>query len=261
LELRYFLRLIAYLPLKNLSNTTKTVLVLVGVILISGLTIPQAYLRYIEKREFRPPFEKALTKNIQILDDLRGATSLSEYQGHIWLAYCTSSQEENANVLLHQKVAKLRAKFPDETIKTAIFVVDATIEQKDTLSAYRQSFSEFLTEDDYVIAANVRVLQKYLKNEFRFALLPYEKDGLWLYDHDLIILDRMPVKESGVGAVLAHLRGHLNFTKAIELDQQAIKENKPNAPFEEQLNKILVDSIQYFIDNPDEEDPLLSGEQ
>lgn len=213
------------------------------------------------KREFRPPFEKALTKNIQLLDDQRGIISLTEFQGSIWVAYCTSSQDENQNLTIQNKVKRLRAKFPEEAIKACVFVVDATTEEAEKLSAYRTAHGEDFTDNDYIIAANVEVLKKYLKNEFRFSLYPYEKDGKWIYDQDLILLDRMPTSEDGVGAVLAHLRGHLDFTKAIELDEEAMRNHAKTAPYEEQLNQVMVDSIRYFIENPNEEDAALSGEK
>jgi len=247
--------------LKKPSNITTTVLVLLGIIIASGVLIPMAYIRFMNSREFRPPFEKALTKNIQILDDLRGPTSLSEFEDSIWIAYCSSSQEGNENALIMEKVKALRARFPETELKTAIFIVDATIEQKEALAAYRAKFKDSLTENDYVIAANVKVLQKYLKNEFRFALLPYEKEGTWLYDRDLIILDRLPADANGNRPILSHMRGHLDFAKAIELDQEAMKEGAKMAPYEMRLDQRLVDSIQYLIDNPHEEDPALSGEQ
>lgn len=244
-----------------MSNNTKTVLVLVAIMLASGLLIPQAYMRYLNKRDFRPPFEKALTKNIQILDDLRGVTSLSEFEDEIWLAYCSSTQAENENTLIHKKVQALRARFPDQTLKAAVFLVDVPTDQPEALKAYREAQAEFLTESDYLIASNVEVLQKYIKNEFQFSLLPYDKEGVWLYDQNLIILDRIPADKNGKRPVLAHMRGHLDFVRAIEQDQIAMESHASQAPHEEQLNQLLVGSIQYLIDNPDEEDAALSGEQ
>ncbi len=228
--------------------------------LISGLVIPQAYIRYMNSRDFRPPFEKGLTKNIRILDDLRGITSLDEFGGYMWVAYCSSSQADNKNLLLHKKMKQLRAKFPNETIKAAVFLVDVTIDETEKLTAYRTEHSDYLTDNDYVIAGNAEVLHKYLRNEFRFEGIPYEKDGVWNYDRDLIILDRLPEDKDGNRPVLAHMRGQLDFHSAIELDQEAMKNNAKYVPNEERVNQLLVDTIQYFIANPNEEDAPLSGE-
>ena len=228
--------------------------------LISGLVIPQAYMRYLNSREFRPPFEKGLTKNIRILDDLRGVTSLDEFGGYIWVTYCSSSQEENQNALLHHKVNKLRAKFPQETIKAAIFLVDVTIEEKEKLSDYRLKYAKLFTKDDYVIAGNAEVVHKYLRNEFRFEGIPYEKDGLWKYDRDIIILDRLPADKDGNRPTLAHMRGQLDFHGAVTKDQEAMKNNAKFAPHEQAVNQLFVDTIQYLVANPNEEDKPLSGE-
>ncbi len=215
----------------------------------SGVLIPQAYLRYMNNREFRPPFEKRLHKNIQLLDDLRGVISLAEFDHQIWVTYATTSAESSRNVLVHEKVQALRQRFPETEIRACIFLVDVTPEQKELLSIYRKALGEVLTEQDYLIAGNVQILQKYMKNEFRFSQVPYEKDDSWLYDRDLILVDSKQ-----------HLRGHLDFAKAQSLDQEAVKEGKP-VSIERRIDERLVQSIQYFIDHPEEEDPALSGEQ
>jgi len=238
-----------YLALKRLSNTTITVLVLIGIMLLSGTLIPQAYMRYMNNREFRPPFEKRLTKNIQLLDDLRDVISISEFEGALWIAYSTTSDTSLRNTLAHDKMYALRKSFPEKPIKTCIFLVDATTEQKELLEQYRADHPKLLTKDDYVIAANVRVLQKYMKNEFRFSLLPYEKEGRWIYDKDLVLVDNK-----------LHLRGHLDFQKAIELDQAAAQEGKA-LTLESKVDQLFYDSVKYLLEHPDEEDPALYGEQ
>ena len=243
------------------NNTTALVLGLVAIMLASGLIIPQAYMRYMNNLDFRPPFEKGLTKNIRILDDLRGITSLDEFGGHLWVAYCTSTQEGNENLVIQQKVKALRARFPQETIKAALFVVDASITEPEKLAAYRAKHSEVLTDHDYVIAGNAEVLQKYLRNEFRFDGVPYEKEGAWIYDHDVIVLDRIPADENGNRPTLAHMRGHINFVDAIQRDQDGIKTNAKYVRAEEDANKLLVNTITYLIENPNEEDQHLSGQQ
>ncbi len=243
--------------MKPLADTTKTVLILAAIIIASGALIPPAYVRYLNSREFRPPFEKALTKNIQLLDDKRNVISLSVFHGNIWLAYCSSTQE--VNKLNHEKVTNLRKQFPDTEIKACIFIVDATEKEKQKLINYRKTHSAFLTDSDYIVAANIKVVQKYIKNEFRFSLLPYEKDGKWTYDHDLILLDQISEGTSTLPqAALCHMRGHFNFTKAQSLDLQLKKSEEPMI-YEERLDQLLHDSVSYLLDNPNEEDPALKG--
>ncbi len=243
------------------ANTTTIVLILVGIILISGIFVPQAYMRYLNNREFRPPFEKGITKNIRILDDLRGITSLEEFGGSLWVTYCSTTAPDHQNTLLHEKMQALRARFPEETIKAAIFLVDVTIDHPEQLAAYRQANAAYLTEADYIIAGNAEVVHKYLRNEFRFEGIPYEKDGRWHYDQDLIILDRLPADESGKRPVLAHMRGQIDFHGAIAADRDAMKAHAKYVPHEERTNQLLVDTIQYLIVNPNEEDAPLSGEK
>jgi|GEM_PF-4437249 len=227
----------------------------------SGLIIPRAYIQYMNNRDFRPPFLSRIDYNIKILDDKRGVTSLDEFAGFLWVAYCTSSHENNDNVLIHKKVQALRAKFPDQQIKAAIFMVDATVEEAEKLSIYRQKHANFLTDEDYVIAANAEPLQKFLRNELQFEGIAYEKEGNWIYDPDLIIFDRLPSNKKGQWKVLAHIRGHFDYETAIMKDKEAMKQKQKVAPYEQKINDDLVRSFQYFIKNPNEKDKALMGEQ
>lgn len=245
--------------MKPLENTTKTVLVLLAIILLSGLLIPKAYFKYVSSREFRPPFEKGLTKNIELLDDQKGVISLSEFQGQIWIAYCTASAIPNT--LAQEKIKSLRASFPAIQLKTCAFLVDATETEGEKLKAYRTAHAATLTDSDRIVAANITVIQKYLKNEFRFALLPHLKDSVWTYDSDLILLDQIPEENKGLPqAALCHMRGHFNFEKATALDQALTDDGK--APiYMNRLTQVLIDSVAYLLENPNEEDPALIGEQ
>ena len=228
--------------------------------LISGILVPIAYLKFLNNQEFRPPFEKGLGRNIQLLDDKRGVISLGEFDSGIWLAYCTSSQEKNENSLIHKKVSDLRKRFPNTDIKACIFLVDASENEPEKLTQYRISHPT-LADADYIVAAKIPVVQKYLKNEFRFSVYPYEKEDRWIYDYDLIILDNLPQKEKTLpNALLCHMRGHLNFKRAQEIDQEAIKNNSPMAA-EQRLDELFVKTIQYLIDNPAEESAPLQGDR
>ncbi len=231
------------------SNKFKTVIVLVAIMATSGFLVPKAYLKYMNNRDFRPPFEKRLLKNIQLMDDVKGVISLTEFDNSIWFAYSTTSKAEKRNILVHKKIKALRERFPKQQFKTCIFLVDATPEDKSLLRSYREEEAQWLTEDDHIIAANVAILQKYMKNEFRFSQLPYLKEGEWIYDKDLIIIDNKQ-----------HLRGHLDFEKAQKVDQESAQSGNPMMQ-ESRMNDLLVNSITYLLENPEEEDPALKGEK
>ena len=216
---------------------------------ISGIFVPRAYFKYINNSEFRPPFEKRLLKNIQLMDDTKGVISLTEFDNGIWLAYSTTTKKDARNTLVHEKVKALRARFPEQTFKTCIFLVDATPDDTSLLSSYRNEESKWLTKDDHIVAANVKILQKYMKNEFRFSQLPYLKDGLWIYDTDLIIIDNKQ-----------HLRGHLDFAKAREYDQESAQKGEAMLR-EGRVDALLTRSISHLLENPEEEDPALKGEK
>lgn len=103
----------------------------------------------------------------------------------------------------------------------------------------------------WVVASNDRpTLHKFIKNEFKANLLPYERDGKWNYDPSLVLIDRqrhvrravIPQKRGGASFVAT-----FDFDQAVAWDSQGIKTGTDLSNVE-QLETLLHQTIETVLE-------------
>lgn len=230
---------VCFSSLSTKKNNITLALILLAIAFVSGILIVNAYLKYVDNLDFRPPLERRLHKNLELLSDSGEIITISDLDGKLWLTFQTCAADGEKNETAHRIVEAARKRFPETQIYSCIFLVDTTPEELEQLKSYRKSV-DTLTENDFIVAAEVPLVQKYLKNEFRYGLLPYEKEGKWIYDSSIIAMgnDR-------------HRRGLFDFEKAAAQDQKIIQNNGVPKSLSE-LETNFARTIDYLIKNPDE---------
>lgn len=98
----------------------------------------------------------------------------------------------------------------------------------------------------WTVGANEREsLHKFIKNEFKASMLPYEREGRWFYDPSLVLIDKerhvrravVPQKRGGAAFV-----AKFDFEQAAQWDAEGIKTGTENSNVE-QLEILLNDTI------------------
>ncbi len=107
----------------------------------------------------------------------------------------------------------------------------------------------------WTVGANEREsLHKFIKNEFKASMLPYERDGEWFYDRSLVLIDQerhvrravVPQKRGGAAYVAS-----FDFEQAAKWDLEGIKTGTENSNVE-QLEILLIDTIDTVLNEEEE---------
>ena len=98
----------------------------------------------------------------------------------------------------------------------------------------------------WTVGSNERpTLHKFIKNEFKANMLPHEKDGKWLYDDSLVLIDKNRHVRRAVVPQVKRSKSEVisfDFSQAKEWDENLIKTgtDKNNV---EQMEVLLGDTI------------------
>jgi len=168
-------------------------------------------------------------------------------------------------VLVLQSLAKSQ---PDETVTGAMKALSEKFAERedvvlvtlmldpgksDELGGQLKGLAEELGAElpHWIVASNERpTLHKFIKNEFKANMLPYEEGGEWHYDRSLVLIDKnrhvrravVPQKRGGAPFVAA-----FDFEQAENWDEEGIKTGTELSNVE-QLENLLADTIEILLE-------------
>lgn len=245
-------------PKKLRATAFKLVIFMV----LSGILLTFAYNRYVSERSGkseRPSFLTKITEpEVELLTADRKMRNLQDLQGRVTLVLTLPTEPQPESEPSLKALEKVMAHFQDREVKPSVlvFVLDGSNTEPEKMSGV---LSQYGSEPDVlrVVASGdgKSSLRSFLKAKMRFNVTPTEKDGAFVYDSRLVLLDQH-----------LHVRGHpgasrgWDFEKVAGFDKQyeEAKKQYPDkeiAPPEftsESLTKMLIDSIEYLYANPDE---------
>ena len=203
----------------NPAQLRKTAFILVGLILIGAVAVTSSYIETAknQKEDFRPAFVNELKGHIQLQLSDGKVVNTSEIEEDIWLYYQTSFDERDS----HEEREKALALLPSEGVKQVVFFVDMDPNKEEDKPRMATLTSE---PGVWKVAAEAKVLEKYLKSGIRFGTIPHMKDGALIYDSSVALLkrDRPEGKNPRI-----HIRGEMfDFKKAKE---EALQRKNPAA--------------------------------
>jgi len=230
--------------------------------ILSGIVLTFAYNRYLQERSApsdRPSFLTKITEpDVELLTADGEIRNLQDLKGKVTLVIALPSEPQPESTASLEALADVMAHFEERKEKPSVlaFILDGTNTEPEKMSVV---LSEYGKEPQVLrVAANddgKSSLRSFLKAKMRFNITPSEKDGAFIYDSRLVLLDQF-----------LHVRGHpgasrgWDFEKVAEFDrlyEEAKKENpdKEIVPPEftsEKLTKMLIGAIEYLYANPDE---------
>lgn len=238
-----------------------TALKLVLFMIVSGTILTLAYNRYTDRTvdSDRPSLLTKITEpDVELLTADGEMRNLQDLAGKVTLVITLPStpQPESEPSLAALKV--VMEKYQDAEVKPGIlaFVLDGSNVEPEKMKAV---LAEYGAEPEILrVAANAdgkSSLRSFLKAKMRFNTTPTEKDGAFEYDTRLVLLDQH-----------LHVRGHpgasrgWDFEKVARFEKEYAdakvaypdKELRPPPITSEQLQKLLLQSIDYLYANPDE---------
>lgn len=239
-----------------------TAIKLVIFIVLSGIVLTFAYNRYLSERSEksdRPSFLTKITEpEVELLTADGEMRNLQDLKGKVTLVITLPIEPQPESKPSLEALKKVMEHFKEREVKPSIlaFVLDGSNTDPGIMKGV---LSEYGSEPEVLrVVADQdgkSSLRSFLKAKMRFNIIPAEKEGKFVYDTRLVLLDQH-----------LHVRGHpgasrgWDFEKVAGFDQeyeQAKKEypDKEIVPPEyttEILTKMLIDAIEYLYENPDE---------
>jgi len=238
-----------------------TAIKLVIFMIVSGVILTFAYKRYQEETSDsrRPSFETRITEpDVELLTADGKERNLQDLQGNVTLVITLPKTPNPASQPPLDALREAMNAFKDETKKPRIlvFVLDGSNSDPGGMSGVLSEYGKepevlrVVADDDSKTS-----LRSFTKTKMRFNRVPTERDGVFDYDTRLVLLDQnMFVR--GIPGVTEGW----DFETVAEMERK-YEEAKKESPEEElnplpmttpKLREILIDSIKYLYENPDE---------
>lgn len=162
--------------------------------IVGGVVILKAY----EKRskesssDSRPSFVTRISeqKDLVFLQQDGEQKDLLSLKGKVLVVQCLASNQEDALTTPAMKRLAERYRANDSVALVTLMLDPGPSEGlKNQLVELSTKLGADLPQ--WAVAANERqTLHKFIKNEFKANMLPYEKDGTWRYDRSLFLIDK-----------------------------------------------------------------------
>ena len=231
----------------------KTALVLVILMVVGGILILKAYEKHAEEtaQDDRPSFLTQISpeRDLSFVRQDGELSDLLALEGKVIVAQSLASDQPDP--LATAAMQRVSEHFKDEegvVLITLMLDPRKPDQLKEDLQALAQKMGAELPK--WAVASNDRqTLHKFIKNEFKANMLPYEEDGAWRYDPSLVLIDKnrhvrravVPQKRGGAPYVAT-----FDFEQAAEWDQKGIKTGTSRSNVE-QLETLLIETINILL--------------
>lgn len=238
-----------------------TAIKLVIFMIVSGVVLTFAYKRYQEKTSDsrRPSFETRITEpEVELLTADGKERNLQELQGNVTLVLTLPKTPNPESKPTLDALREVMDAFKDEPEKPRllVFVLDGSNTEPGEMSKVLAEYGKEPEVLRVVADEDAKTsLRSFTKTKMRFNRIPTEKDGIFDYDTRLVLLDQnMFVR--GIPGVTEGW----DFETVAEMERK-YEEAKKESPEEDlnplpmttpKLREILIDSIKYLYENPDE---------
>ncbi len=198
----------------------RTAFILVLVMIVGGVVILKAY----EKRnkeaakDDRPSFVTRISeqKDLVFLRQDGQQKDLLSLKGKVLVVQClASNQDDPLTTPAMKRLAEQYQANEDVALVTLMLDPGSSEGLKDQLVQLSTKLGANLPQ--WTVASNDRpTLHKFIKNEFKANMLPYEKEGAWQYDRSLFLIDKNRHVRK---AVVPQQRGGAPYVASFDFEQ------------------------------------------
>ena len=238
----------------------KTALWLFVIMIASGIGIYAAYMKW-GRHQMQKQAEHARPGIIGRIDnksefgvvrqDASGA-KISDLFGKVWVVCGVSVSQPETWKATREVLLRLNQRYAGrDDFRIVCFTVDPDQEEPAVLDAAAKELGVGLPHW-WFVGAGKEYVHKFLKNQLKLGIMPHQKDGKWIYDSSITLIDRdrhirravVPQKRGGPPYVAA-----FDFSQAAEWDAAGKKTgiDKSNT---EQLEFLLVQTIDELLAQP-----------
>jgi hypothetical protein len=208
----------------------RTAWILVAIMILGGILILKAYNQRTKQTasDDRPSFVTQIseTKDLSFMQQDGKVTDLISLKGKVLVVQSlVKSQPDSLSKAVMERLSEKYAGRDDIVLVTLLLDPGPAETLRAELSGLATSLGASLPH--WVVASNDRpTLHRFVKNEFKANMLPQLKDGKWLYDRSIVLIDRnrhvrravIPQKRGGAAYVTA-----FDFEQAEEWDAKGVQ--------------------------------------
>lgn len=231
----------------------RTAYFLILVMIVGGFVILKAY----EKRnkeaakDDRPSFVTRISpqKDLVFMRQDGEQKDLLSLKGKVVVVQCLALDQDDAlTTPVMQRLADRYQENEDVALVTLMLDPGPSEGLKDQLAQLATKLGANLPQ--WTVASNERpTLHKFIKNEFKANMLPYEKEGVWKYDRSLFLIDKnrhvrkavVPQKRGGAPYVAS-----FDFELAQKWDDEGMTTKTENTNVE-QIEVLLGQTIEVLL--------------
>lgn len=203
----------------------RTAWVLVAIMIIGGVLILRAYDRFAADKanDDRPAFvANRLTKekDLRVVRQDGSQGELFDLDGKVSVIHAVSADHPETAALTAEVIARLAVHYADEPDVTFVSLVLDPVEPEE-VTAQLAAAAETLGADLpqwWVASTDPTIIRKYVKKEFRASVTPHLKDGRWVFDTSVVLVDRNRHLRRGI---VPQKQGGPPYTANFDFDQAA----------------------------------------
>ena len=238
----------------------RTALFLFVVMVVSGILILMSYQKWgklqAEKdaEHARPGIVGRIDNKAEfgvVRQDASGA-KISDLFGKVWVVCGVSVKQPDTWKESREVLLRLKERYAgNDDFRIVCFTVDPDQEGPAVLDATAKELGVGLPQW-WFAAAGQEYVHKFLKNQLKLGIMPHQKDGKWIYDSSITLIDRdrhirramVPQKRGG-----PEYPAVFDFAQAAEWDAKGVKTgiDRSNA---EQLEFLLGQTIDELLAQP-----------
>jgi len=234
---------------RKLRNTA---FILVAVMILGGWLVLKAYDRYTagQSKDERPAMNtNRLTaeKDLPVIRQDGSKAGLFDLNGKVTViqTFSVGDPESSARTnAVMQRLAERYASQPECVLVSLVLDPGPPEKAKAALAAASEKLGAKMPQW-WVATTDPKVLHKYVKKELKSSVFPLEKEGKWLHDTSIVLVDRnrhlrqpvVPQKRGGQPYV-----GPFDFDEAASWDARGVKSGTERTNVEE-LELLLVKTI------------------
>jgi len=172
----------------------RTALWLVAIILASGIGVFAAYLKWAARQadDDRPGFIGRIDNKAEfgVVRHDESAAKISELFGKVWIVCGVPVTQPDGWQATREVLLRLHQRYAGrDDFRIVCFTIDPNREEPAVLAAAATELGVGLP-NWWFVGAGEEYVHKFLKTKLRLGVMPHQKDGKWVYDPSLLVIDR-----------------------------------------------------------------------
>ena len=231
----------------------RTALILTAIMILSAIGIPYAYLKLAERQALddTPSVKGRILRNFRVWRQDGSEGDLGQIDKEVYViapVLFSESERWKETLGVLQRLSKRYAARTDFHI--VCITVDPEGEPPEKLEEYAKELGAELPQW-WLAATREESAHKFLKNVLKMETIPHQKDGKWVYDGSLVVIDRDRHIRQATIQRGKYFRENVtfDFERAAQWDAEGRTEGLEESNVET-LEEILISTIDRILAQP-----------